>query len=150
RRATCSSPIEGKAEVATEVVSVRAGAGSSTGMSDADPIRTEVIRHGLDAAADQMKLALRRTALSVVIYELSVVAGALYDRTVRLLAQARALPLFLGTMGFCVRSTVDAVGGEEALEPGDILFSTYGFDIGSHSQDAAVVVPAFLDDTLVG
>ena len=39
----------------------------------------------------------------------------------RLLAQAPSLPLFMGTMNFCVEAAVEAVGGEEALEPGDII-----------------------------
>lgn len=135
-----------------EIVRHRAGIGSSGGMSssDADPITTEVIRHGLDAAADQMKLTLRRTAFSPVIYEMTDFAAALYDREVRLLAQAQALPLFLGTLSFCIESAVAKVGGPEALEPGDIIFSTYGYDIGSHPQDATIVVPAFHGGELVG
>lgn len=32
------------------------------GEHDTDPVRTEVVRHGLDSAADQMKRALVRTA----------------------------------------------------------------------------------------
>jgi N-methylhydantoinase B len=118
--------------------------------SRADPITTEVIRHGLLAAAEHMKLSLRRTAFSPVIYEMLDFACALFDRDVRLLAQAEALPIFLGTLGFCVESTVRAVGGPERLVPGDVLFSTYGYDIGSHQQDAAVVVPAFVEGELVG
>ena len=38
-------------------------------------------------------------------------AVALYDPQVRLLAQAPALPLFMGTMGFCVEGAVAAAGG---------------------------------------
>jgi N-methylhydantoinase B len=115
-----------------------------------DPITTEVIRHGLLAAAEHMKLSLRRTAFSPVIYEMLDFACALFDRDIRLLAQAEALPVFLGTLGFCVESTVRAIGGPAKLAPGDVLFSTYGYDIGSHQQDAAVVVPAYVDGELVG
>src|SRR5579863_6554251 len=135
-----------------DVVIHRAGIATAGGPTaqDADPITTEVIRHGLDAAADQMKLTLRRTAFSPVIYEMTDFAAALYDREVRLLAQAQALPLFLGTLSFCIESAVTRVGGREVLEPGDILFTTYGYDIGSHPQDATIVVPAFYEGELVG
>jgi N-methylhydantoinase B len=115
-----------------------------------DPITTEVIRHALEAQADHMKVALRRAAFSPVIYEMFDFACGLYDREIRLLAQAHALPLFLGTLGFCVEAATAAVGGEEALEPGDVIFTTYGYDIGSHQQDLAVVVPAFLEGELIG
>ena len=118
--------------------------------ASADPVLTEVIRQGLLSAAEQMKIALRRTAFSPIVYDMIDFCCALYDRDVRLLAQAQATPLFLGTMGFCIDACVRAVGGEEALEPGDVLFSTYAYDIGSHPQDAAIVVPAFLDGSLIG
>jgi N-methylhydantoinase B len=73
----------------------RAGMGRSAGAVDADPITTEVIRHGLNSAAGQMKRALVRTAFSPVIYEVLDFAVAIYDRQVRLLAQAPSLPLFM-------------------------------------------------------
>ncbi len=87
-----------------------------------DPITTEVIRHGLNSAAEQMKRAFVRTAFSPVIYEVLDFAVAIYDRRVRLLAQAIGMPHFMGRLGFGIEATVAAVGGEEALEPGDILF----------------------------
>ena len=133
-----------------EFVATKAAMGRGDSVAEADPITTEVIRHGLNSAAEQMKIALRRTAFSPVIYEMIDFCCALYDRDIRLLAQAQALPAFLGTMNFCVEACVRSVGGEQELEEGDIIFSTYGFDIGSHSQDAAVVAPAFVDGELVG
>jgi N-methylhydantoinase B len=133
-----------------EIVSIRTGIGSATGVADADPILTELIRHALNAAAKQMGLVLQRTAFSPVIYEVLDYAAALYDRDLRLLAQADSLPMFLGTMSFCIEAAVERIGGVERLVPGDVIFSTYAYDIGSHQQDAAVVVPAFLDEELVG
>ena len=121
----------------------------STAGLDADPITTEVIRHGLNSAAEQMKRALVRTAFSPVIYEVLDFAVAIYDRQVRLLAQAPALPLFMGTMSFCVEGAVEAVGGKDALEPGDIILYNVPYGTGSHPQDAAVVMPVFLGETLI-
>jgi N-methylhydantoinase B len=113
---------------------------------DVDPITTEIVRQGLNAASDQMKRALVRTSFSPVIYEVLDFAAALYDRDVCLLAQAPTLPVFMGTMSFCVEAAVEAVGGEEALEPGDIILYNVPYGTGSHPQDAAVVMPVFLDD----
>jgi N-methylhydantoinase B len=124
----------------------KASAGTSTRAVDADPITTEVIRHGLNSVANQMKRALIRTAFSPIIYEVLDFAVAIYDRQMRLLAQAPSLPMFMGTMNFCVEAAVAAIGGEEALEPGDILLYNFPYGTGSHPQDAAVVMPAFLSD----
>lgn len=129
-----------------EPVVYKAGIGTSAGLVDADPITTEVIRHSLNSVANQMKRALIRTAFSPVIYEVLDFAVAIYDRQIRLLAQAPSLPMFMGTMNFCVEAAVAAVGGEAALEPGDIILYNFPFGTGSHPQDAAVVMPAFLPD----
>ena len=75
---------------AADPIVYRAGQGASAGAVDADPITTEVIRHGLDSAANQMKRALIRTAFSPVIYEVLDFAVAIYDREIRLLAQAQS------------------------------------------------------------
>jgi N-methylhydantoinase B len=135
----------------TEVVVTRAGAGGSFGTADADPITTEVIRHGLNSAASQMKRALVRTAFSPIVYEVLDFAVALYDDQVRLVAQAPSLPLFMGRLSFCVENAVAAIGGAGELEPGDVLLYNHPFGTGSHPQDAAVVMPLFHRDAeLVG
>ena len=133
------------------LVVTRAGVGASRKARDADPVRTEVVRHGLDSAANQMKRALVRTAFSPIIYEVLDFAVALYDRDVRMLAQAPSLPLFMGRLSFCVQNAVSAIGGEGVLRPGDVILYNHPFGTGSHPQDAALVAPVFLhDEELVG
>jgi N-methylhydantoinase B len=135
---------------AIETVVHRAGAGAATGVADADPVTTEVIRHGLNSAANQMKRALIRTAFSPIIYEVLDFAVAIYDDQVRLLAQAPSLPLFMGTMNYCVEAAVRGVGGVEKLQQGDIILYNEPYGTGSHPQDAAVVMPVFFEGELVG
>ena len=133
-----------------ELVVSRAGEGATTGVADADPITTEVIRHGLNSAANQMKRALIRTAFSPIIYEVLDFAVAIYDERVRLLAQAPSLPIFMGTLNFCVEAAVEGIGGVEELEPGDIILFNEPYGTGSHPQDMAVIMPVFAGDELVG
>jgi N-methylhydantoinase B len=125
------------------IVSHRGGLGQASGMADPDPVTTEIVRNGLNAASEQMKRALMRTAFSPVIYEVLDFAVAIYDRQLRMLAQAPAQPLFLGTLDFCIRGAVEGVGGEEALEPGDILLYNVPYGTGAHPQDAGMVMPVF-------
>ncbi len=123
----------------------------STGIGDtADPITTEIIRQGLNAAAEHMKRTVIRTAFSPIIYEALDFAVALYDADMSMLAQAPTLPSFMGTLGFCVEAAVTAVGGSQALGPGDVVLYNDPFGTGTHPQDAAMVVPIFACDTLVG
>lgn len=118
---------------------------------DADPVTTQIIRHALNSAATQMKRAMIRTSFSPIIYEALDFAVVIYDRNLRLLAQAPTLPVFMGTMSFCIEAAVTAVGGERALEPGDVLIYNKPYGTGSHAQDCAVVMPVFRPDgTLIG
>lgn len=117
---------------------------------DADPITTEVVRAALNSAAGQMKHTLIRTAFSPVIYEIHDFAVALYDRNIRMLAQAPTLPAFTGTMNFCVEAAVESIGGPDKLKPGDSIIYNQPYGTGSHAQDVAVVTPAFLGDELIG
>jgi N-methylhydantoinase B len=134
-----------------EPIVYRAGQGAGAGAEDADPITTEIIRHGLNSAANQIKRSLIRTSFSPIIYEVLDFAAVVYDRQFRMLAQAPSLPFFMGTMSFCIEAAVDAVGGEDHLDPGDIILMNDPYKTGSHPQDAAVVMPVFLDDeTLIG
>lgn len=128
----------------------RGGVSRADELEPADPITTEVIRHALNSAANQMKVALVRTAFSPVIYEVLDFAVAIYDPKMRLLAQAPSLPIFMGTLSFCVDAAVKAVGGEQKLDPGDILLYNWPYGTGSHPQDVAVVMPVFLDAKLIG
>jgi N-methylhydantoinase B len=120
-------------------------------VAKADPITTEVVRHALNSAANQMKRALVRTSYSPVIYEVLDFAVAIYDADIRLLAQAPSLPLFMGTLNFCIAAAVEANGGPGALSPGDALMYNWPFGTGAHAQDMAIIMPVFHHDTeLVG
>jgi N-methylhydantoinase B len=130
--------------VLADPVVYRAGLSGAGSAFDADPITTEVIRHGLNSAAEAIKRTLIRTSMSPIIYEVLDFAAVLYDRRMRLLAQAPSLPFFMGTMSFCIEAAVAEVGGEDGLDPGDIILMNDPYKTGSHPQDAAVVMPVFL------
>ena len=55
-----------------EVAVHRIEAGGPRSGPDPDPITTEIVRHLLNPAANQMKRVLMRTAFSLVIYEVLV------------------------------------------------------------------------------
>jgi N-methylhydantoinase B len=135
----------------TEAVVSSSSRSVRTGLGDtADPITTEIIRQGLNAAAEHMKRTVIRTAFSPIIYEALDFAVALYDADMCMLAQAPTLPSFMGTLGFCVEAAVTAIGGSHVFMPGDVVLYNDPFGTGTHPQDAAMVVPIFALDTLVG
>ena len=95
----------------------------SGGSAAVDAITTEVIRNGLNSAAQQMRRALIRHRVLADLYEMVDFAVALYDRrgapcspSLSGLADLHGLPRLRDRGG-----GRRPVGGEKALEPGDIL-----------------------------
>lgn len=124
---------------------------SPHGRSDrADVVTTQLVRNALDSAAHQMKRVLIRTSFSPTIYEAYDFAVAIYDREIRMLAQSPTIPLFMGTMSFSLESALEGVGGEAAVEPGDVIIYNVPYGNGSHAPDMAIVMPAFYEEELVG
>jgi N-methylhydantoinase B len=114
-----------------------------------DPVTASIIQHGLDAAADQMLVALKRTAFSPIIYDILDGGGAFYDRNFRMLSQIQTLPLFTGSLGLCVESVATHYEERGGLQDGDVLVVNDPFLTGTHQWDVAVIVPGFLDGELV-
>lgn len=114
-----------------------------------DPVTASIIRHGLDAAADQMLVTLKRTAFSPIIYDILDGGGALYDRHNRMLSQIQTLPMFTGSLGVCLESVVEHYAGHGGLQEGDVIVVNDPYLTGTHQWDVAVIVPGFLDGAVV-
>jgi N-methylhydantoinase B len=113
-----------------------------------DPITTEVIRYELISAAEEMKRSFKRTTTLAVLYELNDFGISIYDHELNLIADVPGIPLFSGTLNYCVQSCIDQVGMAN-LAPGDVLTTTVPFDTGSQPIDAALVAPVFSGDEIV-
>ena len=115
-----------------------------------DPVTASIIRHGLDAAADQMLVALQRSAFSPIIYEILDAAGAFYDTQFRMLSQMQALPMFTGSLGLCLEKCVERYAEDGGLKEGDVVVVNDPYFTGTHQWDVAVLVPGFHRGELFG
>lgn len=114
----------------------------------ADPITTEVIRYELISAAEEMKRCFKRTTTLAILYELNDFGISVYDHELNLIADVPGIPLFSGTLNYCVQSCIDQVGLAN-LAPGDVLTTSVPFDTGSQPIDAALVAPIFVEGEIV-
>jgi len=105
-----------------------------------DPITVEVIRYELVSAAEEIKKVFKRTTTLAVLYEINDFGISLYDDRLRLIADTPGLPLFSGTLDYCVQACLRQVGAE-GLAPGDAVIINYPFDTGSQTIDVAIVAP---------
>ncbi|MGB8060728.1 MAG: hydantoinase B/oxoprolinase family protein [Candidatus Sulfotelmatobacter sp.] len=114
----------------------------------ADAITTEVIRYELVSSAEEIKRLFKRTTTLAVLYELNDFGISIYDAELNLIADVPGIPLFSGTLNYCVQSCIDQVG-RDTLAPGDVLTTTVPFDTGSQPIDAALVAPVFFEGEIV-
>lgn len=114
-----------------------------------DPITIEVIRNYHQSTARQMRNALIRASFNPIIYEMVDFSLGIYNRDAELIAEGPGIPLFMGTLTFTIRAVMDYLG-EENVEDGDAILSTYPYWIGSHSQDAVIIRPIFIDGAIFG
>ena len=108
----------------------------------ADPFTTEVIRHALMAAAEEMSLVVTRSARSPLLRETGDLSSALTDAEGRTIAQGRDLPVHLGVMNFTVTEFLKIVDREQ-LRPGDIWFLNVPEVGGNHLPDVKALRPIF-------
>ena len=119
-------------------------------MSELDPVTFAVVRGGFHSAALDMFSAFRRTAMLPILYEFNDFGMSIYDEQLRVLADAPGLPIFLGSLDIAIENTLVAMGGAEALRPGDILLNNHPYMTGAQPADAALIEPVFAEEELIG
>ena len=117
--------------------------------AELDAATVEVIRNYLDSAANEMQRTLIRTAYNTIIYEILDFGLSMYDRDLDLIADSPGLTSFLGANDHAIRRAVEYVG-EENLHDGDIVLMNYPYWNASHTLDASLFMPIYLEDELIG
>ena len=108
-----------------------------------DPVRLELFNNLYMAIAEQMGVALARTAYSVNIKERLDFSCALFDGDAQLIANAPHMPVHLGSMGESVQAVVERHG--ESMRPGDVYVLNAPYAGGTHLPDITTVMPVFAD-----
>ena len=111
-------------------------------MSDIDPISREIIRNALSAAADQMSLALYRTAYSTIVRDCLDYSTSLCDGSGEMIAQGVTIPFHMGSVPAAMETLLKKFD-EEDIEPGDVFIMNDPFDGGMHIPDIFIIKPVF-------
>src|SRR6185436_5850014 len=91
------------------------------------------------SVAEEMGIALRRTAFSPNIKERRDYSCAVFDRNGRVIAQGDHMPVHLGSMPMAVAAALQSV----TLEKGDIVILNDPFAGGTHLPDVTLVAGVF-------
>lgn len=113
-----------------------------------DPVVTEIVRNGLIAVTEEMKINLMRTAYNMIIYEALDFTVGLFDAEGNTVSIGLGLPMFIRGMSATVKAKIDHFKGD--VQPGDILLTNDAYITGSHLYHMTFTVPIFVDGGLVG
>src|SRR5213595_783459 len=88
----------------------------------ANPVVTEIVRNGLVAVTEEMKINLMRTAYNMIIYEALDFTVGLFDARGNTVSIGLGLPMFIRGLSDTVKAKL-AFYGKNGIEPGDILLT---------------------------
>ncbi|MBV8863893.1 MAG: hydantoinase B/oxoprolinase family protein, partial [Acidobacteriaceae bacterium] len=112
-------------------------------MTDAnDPIELAIFASAFHSIAEEMGLALRRTAFSPNIKERRDYSSAVFDASGNVIAMGDDMPVHLGSMPMSVQSALDKL----SLDSGDIAILNDPYEGGTHLPDITLVMPVFVDE----
>lgn len=107
-----------------------------------DPTTLEIYRALYTSVAEEMGIALRRTAFSPNIKERRDYSCAVFDAEGNVIAQGDHMPVHLGSMPMAVAAALRAVN----LNAGDVAVLNDPFAGGTHLPDVTLVAPVFEND----
>lgn len=104
----------------------------------------ELYRHRFEGIAEEMGVALRRTAYSSNIKDRLDFSCALFDAAGQMIAQAAHIPVHLGAMPACVQAVLKTV---TSWQRGDVAIVNDPFAGGTHLPDITLMAPVFAPDS---
>ncbi|MEK3935714.1 hydantoinase B/oxoprolinase family protein [Sporosarcina sp. FSL W7-1349] len=113
-----------------------------------DGITLEVMKNAFYSIAEEMGVALIRTALSTNIKDRVDCSTAIYTKHGELVAQAEHVPLHLGLMPSVVQEVLKMYP-EDELNEGDAILINDPYISGSHLPDIFMISPIFYKGELI-
>jgi len=113
-----------------------------------NPITREIVQNALASAADEMALALYRTAYSTIVRDCLDYSTSLCDENGRMIAQGITIPLHLGSVPAAMEALFRRFGDD--IAPDDVFIMNDPFDGGMHIPDIFIIKPLFLESQRVG
>lgn len=115
-----------------------------------DPITLEIIQNSLQATADEMFAAMKKTAMSSIIYEVLDMGTGILDAHGRLASSGAGIPAFIGVLDKAVQVLVKKFDKPGDIEPGDVFVTNDPYYGGvTHLNDIVVAMPVFVDGKLI-
>ncbi|WP_424929441.1 hydantoinase B/oxoprolinase family protein [Amaricoccus tamworthensis] len=114
-----------------------------------DPITEEIIQNSLQAAADEMFAAMRKTAMSSIIYEVLDMGTGITDAEGRIASSGAGIPAFIGVLDKSVQVILKKFATKD-IRPGDVFITNDPYYGGvTHLNDLVLAMPVFAEGRLI-
>ena len=112
-----------------------------------DPITLEIIQNALQATADEMFAAMRKTAMSSIIYEVLDMGTGITDAAGRIASSGAGIPAFIGVLD----KSVQFIRSKHSdIRPGDVFITNDPWHGGvTHLNDLVLAMPVFSEGELI-
>lgn len=115
-----------------------------------NPFTIEVIKDSLMSIGEEMFIALARTSMSPMFYEVLDYACGLTDAKGNLISQGNGVTSFIGMLSPMVQHVLEKYDDGEDLSEGDIIIVNDPYvGGGSHLSDVGLVMPIYYEGELV-
>ena len=115
-----------------------------------DPITLEIIQNSLQATADEMFAAMKKTAMSSIIYEVLDMGTGILDARGELASSGAGIPAFIGVLDKAVKVLVKKFDAPGEIQPGDVFATNDPYYGGvTHLNDIVVATPVFADGRMI-
>ncbi|WP_454856508.1 hydantoinase B/oxoprolinase family protein [Rhizobium binxianense] len=114
-----------------------------------DPVTFDIIQNALQAIADEMFVAQRKTSMSAIIYEVLDLSTSVLDRHGQIAASGAGIPAFIGVLDKAIAGIFEKYKAED-IRQGDVFASNDPYFGGvTHLNDMVLAAPVFADGRLV-
>lgn len=119
-------------------------------MHSLDIFTRDIIQNALQAIADEMFAAMRKAAMSPIIYEVLDMGTGITDAQGDIASSGAGIPAFVGVLDKAVKQILKHHYADE-IEDGDVFISNDPHDGGAvtHLNDVVLAMPVFADGQLV-
>jgi N-methylhydantoinase B len=114
-----------------------------------DPVTFDIIQNALEAIADEMFVAQRKTSMSAIIYEVLDLGTGICDAEGEIAASGAGIPAFVGVLDKAVKRILEK-HPPETIRPGDLFATNDPYWGGvTHLNDMILAMPVFADGKIV-
>lgn len=113
-----------------------------------DPITLEIIQNSLQATSDEMFAAMRKTAMSSIIYEVLDMGTGITDAQGRIASSGAGIPAFIGVLDKSVQFILSKFGDD--IRTNDVFITNDPWHGGvTHLNDLVLAMPVFADGMII-